>query len=113
MYRATTPTHKFCFREVNPDDFKTILITYAQNDRIVLEKGKDDLTITSEDVEGETHYHASLKLTQEETKLFSLQSGKTGSVYIQVRACDYDGNVVASNMIKVSLLDVLNDEVLE
>ena len=113
MYRATTPMHNFCFGEVDPNDFKTILITYVQNDKIVLEKNKDDLTIITEDVDGETHYHASLKLSQEETLLFSSKPGQSGTVSIQVRACDFDGNVVASDIVKVSLLDVLNDEVLE
>ena len=110
MYRATTPTHNFCFGDVNPEDLKTILITYVQNDKIVLEKTKSDLEFTTEEVEGETHYHASLKLTQEETNMFS---PKTNTIYIQVRAADFDGNAVASDIVKVSLHDVLNDEVLE
>ena len=110
MYRATTPTHNFCFGDVNPEDLKTILITYVQNDKIVLEKTKSDLEFTTEEVEGETHYHASLRLTQEETNMFS---PKTSTVYIQVRAADFDGNAVASDIVKVSLHDVLNDEVLE
>ena len=115
MYRATTPTHKFCFGRVNPGLFKEILVTYVQNDMIVLEKKKQDLVITSEDVpvgEGtETHYHAELKLTQEETKAFTLQQG--GNIAVQIRALDNYGNVSASNKMKVSLQDVLNDEVLE
>ncbi len=110
MYRATTPTHNFCFGEVDPESFKTILISYVQNDKIILEKTKDDLQFTSEEYEGETHYHASLKLSQEETRMFS---EKSNYVYIQIRASDYDQNVVASNIVKVPLLDVLNDEVLE
>lgn len=110
MYRATTPTHNFCFGEVDPESFKTILISYVQNDKIILEKTKDDLRFTSEEYEGETHYHASLKLSQEETRMFS---EKSNYVYIQIRASDYDQNVVASNIVKVPLLDVLNDEVLE
>ena len=110
MYRATTPTHNFCFGEVDPESFKTILISYVQNDKIILEKTKDDLTFTSEEYEGETHYHASLKLSQEETRMFS---AKSNIVSIQIRASDYDGNVIASNVVKIPLLDVLNDEVLE
>ncbi len=110
MYRATTPTHNFCFGEVDPESFKTILISYVQNDKIILEKTKDDLQFTSEEYEGETHYHASLKLSQEETRMFS---EKSNYVYIQIRASDYDQNVVASNIVKAPLLDVLNDEVLE
>lgn len=110
MYRATTPTHNFCFGEVDPESFKTILISYVQNDKIILEKTKDDLMFTSEEYEGEIHYHASLKLSQEETKMFS---EKSNYVYIQIRASDYDQNVIASNIVKIPLLDVLNDEVLE
>ena len=110
MFRATTPIHNFCFRDINPEEFKTILITYAQNDKIIIEKGKDDLTIWTEEVEGETHYHASLTLTQEETKLFIAKP--TSTVVIQIRAIDYNGNVVASNKMSLSVSDVLNDEVL-
>lgn len=111
MFRATTPTHIFCFGEINPSDFKTILITYAQNDRIVLEKNKEDLTIWTEEVNGETHYHASLKLSQEETKRFLAKP--SSSVSIQIRALDYNDDVIASNKMTISVQDVLNDEVLE
>lgn len=115
MYRATTPTHKFCFGRVNPNLFKEILVTYAQNDTIILEKKKQDLVITSEDImhdeETETYYHATLKLTQQETNLFKTQNGLT--IVIQIRAIDNEGNVSASNKMKVSIQDVLNDEVLE
>ena len=115
MYRGTTPTHKFCFGEVNPDDFKEILITYSQNEVIIMEKHKQDLVITSEEVpsneETITHYHATIRLTQEEANLFNGDRGKP--VYIQLRAIDYFGNVSASNKMQVSVLDVLNDEVLE
>ena len=47
MYRATTPTHSFIF-DIDPDEtFRTILITYAQEGDIVLEKGKSDLTFST------------------------------------------------------------------
>jgi hypothetical protein len=113
MYRATTPTHNFCFGDVDPQNLKTILITYVQNDKIVLEKTKSDLEFETKEVDGETHYHASLKLSQEETSSFIASSSHPSPVSIQVRAADYDGNVIASNIMKVSVLDVLNDEVLE
>ena len=111
MYRATTPTHIFCFGASNPETYKSILITYVQNDEIVLEKTKEDLTFGSEIKDEDTVYFASIKLTQEETKLFS--SKPNPSISIQVRALDYNGTVVASCKNKISLLDVLNDEVLE
>ena len=115
MYRGTTPTHKFCFGETDPNLFKEILVTYVQNDEIVLEKRKEDLVITSEDItSGEktvTHYHATVRLTQEEANAFSADPKST--VSIQLRAIDTAGNVMASNKMRFSVLDVLNDEVLE
>lgn len=115
MYRGTTPTHKFCFGTTNPNDFKEILVTYTQDDKIIMEKHKQDLVITSEEIpsgeETVTHYHATIKLTQEEANLFDGNRGKP--VYIQLRAIDYYANVLASNKMQVSVLDVLDDEVLE
>lgn len=111
MYRATTPTHYFCFGECNPESFKSILITYVQNDKIILEKTESDLTFGSETIDEETKYYASIKLTQEETKLFLAKPNP--AVTVQVRALDYAGNAVASCKTKISILDVLNDEVLE
>lgn len=109
MYRATTPLHTFVF-DVNPaETFKTILITYAQDDVIVLEKGKDDLSVVAAtDCNGDPVYEASLRLTQEETKLFNAQS----RVKVQVRALTNEDEAVASEKMIVSVLDVLNDEVL-
>ena len=46
MYRATTPIHSFHFEE-NPQQYEKLLITYAQNKRIILEKTKEDLTFES------------------------------------------------------------------
>jgi len=115
MYRGTTPTHKFCFGTVNPNNYKEILVTYVQDERIVMEKHKQDLVITSEEIpsneETVIHYHAELQLTQEEANAFSAQPGS--NVSIQLRAIDNEGNVLASNKMKVTVLDVLNDEVLE
>ena len=105
MYRATTPLHTFVF-DVNPTEtFKTILITYVQDNQIILEKGKEDLSVTAS---GESEYEASLRLTQEETKLFNNKS----SVKVQVRALTYDDEAVASAKMTVPVHDVLNDEVL-
>ena len=105
MYRATTPRHTFVFN-VNPEEtFQTILITYAQDNEIVLEKGKEDLTFTAS---GESEFEATLTLTQEETKLFSNKS----SVKVQVRVLTYNGEAAASTKMTIPVNDVLNDEVL-
>lgn len=107
MYRATTPLHTFVFN-VDPAEFKTILITYAQNDVIILEKGKDDLTVVeATDCDDNVVYEASLRLTQEESNLFNTQS----AVKVQIRAMTYEDEVFASAKMTVNVLSVLNDEV--
>lgn len=109
MYRATTPKHTFVF-DVNPTDtFKTILITYSQDNIIILEKDKSSLTVVeTTDCKGNTIYEASLRLTQEETNYFN--ANKTVSV--QVRVFTYNNEALASEKFTVSVKDVLNDEVL-
>lgn len=104
MIRATTPTHRFIFDQ-NPDLFEKILITYAQSGRIVLEKGKDDLTFEEQ---SEEQYPAYVQLTQEETNLF-----RTSPVTVQVRVLTTGGEVLASEKKTIKVEDVLNDEVLE
>ena len=110
MYRATTPKHTFIF-DVDPTEtFRDILISYAQDNQIILEKGKDDLTVEqATGCNDETVWEASLTLTQEETNLFNAGS----TVKIQIRALTYEDEVVASEKMSVPVYDVLNDQVLE
>ena len=109
MFRATTPKHTFLF-DVDPDvTFKDILITYAQGNGIILEKGKSDLTFEDpQTISGKTVYPAYLVLTQEESKRFAAIK----TVNVQVRALTFDNEAVACDKIQVSVKDVLNDEVL-
>lgn len=112
MYRATTPTHVFWFNDIDPQaTYTSILITYAQNDKILLEKTEQDLSFGYEIVKGEICYRALIKLTQEETSLFS--SDPNNSIVIQIRAINNEGIVSASNKIKIPCLDVLDDRELE
>lgn len=111
MFRATTPVHEFIFYE-DPSNYEKILITYAQKKRIILEKHKGDLsfeTYTPSDGSA-TQYIGSLQLSQEETKLFHTFDG--AFIEVQVRALDGEGNAYASEMQRVPLKDVFNDEVL-
>lgn len=111
MIRATTPKHSFIF-ETDPSEFTRILVTYTQGDKIILEKEKDDLQI--ETVENpctqETEWAAWYKMTQDETKLFDANSGKP--VRVQVRVLTPGGDALASDKKTISIVDVLNDEVL-
>lgn len=108
MIRATTPKHVFVF-DTDPSGFKTILITYKQGDRIVLEKHKEDLIFDPHE-DGSDEYTAWFRMTQEETKSFVLSNGPR--VLVQVRALTYDEEALASDKISVLVKDVLNDEVL-
>lgn len=104
MFRATTPLHKFTF-EQDPNLFEEILITYAQNGKIVLEKRKADLSFSAGEDGG---YLATVMLTQDETKLFH-----RGLVNIQVRALTANDEALSSDILSIPVKDVLNDEVLE
>lgn len=115
MTRATTPTHCFLFDE-DPEEFTNILITYAQGNKVVLEKHKEDLTI--EPIEPEepedpcctAAYRAYYRLTQEETNMFS---GTPGSqIYVQVRVLTENGTALASEKKLIQLKDVLDDRIL-
>ena len=104
MFRATTPTHQFVFAD-DPDEFSRILITYSQGGEIVLEKEKTDLTIEQT---GGGRFRAFYTLTQEESSLFFAGT----DVLVQVRALTSDGIAVASEIKRLRVDDVLNDEVL-
>ena len=107
MIRATTPLQEFTF-ETNPADFARILITYRQDENIVLEKQKGDLSFSSyigED--GIIVYIASFRMTQEEANLFEPEP-----VRVQVRVLTSDAEALASDITTVRVSDVLDDEVL-
>lgn len=99
MIRATTPTHTFNL-PIDTSTIKSLLVTYKQGDSIVLEKTKDDCTLTGSTVK--------LILSQEETKLFSVERVK-----IQLRVLTND-NVSMASKVKCKLVeDVLNDVILQ
>ena len=110
MYRATTPIHSFHFEE-NPQNYERLLITYAQDKMIIMEKTKEDLTFETEiDSEGNIDYIASFQLTQEEANRFT--SVRSSIIQVQVRALDSSDNAYASDMATFSVKDVLDDRIL-
>ena len=110
MFRATTPIHSFHFEE-DPESYEKLLITYAQNNHVILEKTKSDLTFeSSTDDYGNTDYVASFKLTQEEANRFNASRGYP--IQVQVRALDDNDNAYASDMVTFSVKDVLDDRIL-
>lgn len=99
LWRASSPTHTFKFG-FDPSEWDVILITYAQEKNIILEKGKSDLVF-----DGNLAY---LTLTQEEANLFSPKY----IVKIQVRVAKNNGTSFPSRITYVPIEDVLNDTVL-
>lgn len=109
MYRATTPTHKFEFKGVDPSTFKELNVYYAQQGIEILKKSKEDFYFSSKELDDEILYIASVTLTQEETKLF--KGGKT-PIKIQLRALTVNDLALATEEYEVSVQNVINDEVL-
>ena len=99
MRRLTTPEHKFTL-QIDPSVINKIRITYAQNNVIVLTKEGNDVSIDDN--------IAKVKLTQEETKKFT--AGKEAE--IQVRVLTLGNDALASDIIKVDVKKVLDDEVM-
>ena len=101
MVRATTPTHRF----VLPFDYEAnvvkCLVTYTQCDKIVLEKTEADVLH-----EGNT---VIVHLTQEETRLF----GVSAQVEVQLRVYTNTDDAMASQIFRLNVKNVLNDEVLK
>lgn len=103
MIRATTPKHIFVFdTDINPASYSRILITYSQNNKIIMEKEKDDLTIENNTVW--------FRMTQEDTNRF--RAGNDCPVQVQVRVLTVAGEALASEKRTLTVQDVLNDEVL-
>lgn len=99
MRRLTTPTHSFTL----PFDESVVskfLLSYVQDDQIVLEKTKDEVLI-----DGNVW---SVMLSQEETKKF-----KPGAARAQIRVLTHDGKALASDVFQFAVAQVLNEVVLE
>lgn len=100
MKRGTTPTHTFTL-PFDVDIIDKVRILYAQGGTLKLKKENADTTMAGNTI--------SVALTQEDTLL--LQSGKT--VDIQLRVLTNDGNALASDIIRVFVETLLENEVLQ
>lgn len=104
MTRGTTPTHTFTL----PDNLKTatlsaVYITYAQRGETVLEKTLSDVTINNGVI--------TCALTQAETLKFEVLDQHCGcdKVNIQVRIKTSDSVAMASDIMSVTIMDILKD----
>lgn len=99
MRRASTPIHEFQI-PMEPNEIARIKLTYSQNDKIILEKEKGQFTYA-----GDGWW--TVELTQEETNLF-----KADAAECQLRIMTTDGKVIPSQVMKLCVGPVLNDEVM-
>ena len=94
--RGTTPTNTFT-TDIDLTTVKVLYVTYKQDCNTVIEKQKKDVEITPESI--------IVHLSQAETLRFKQDK----PVEVQIRAKFYDGNAVASNIIKTSVQRILKD----
>ena len=100
MIRGTTPTHTFGI-PVSKESIKSITVTYKQDDRIVVEKGTDDVEIIGNAVK--------VFLSQQETLRF--MAGIKAKV--KIRVLTIDGKAIGSRKsINIKVYDCNNNEVL-
>lgn len=109
MIRGTTPTHTFTFDTLDPSTFKVLNIYYAQQGEEILQKSKEDCIFKTKETDKGTIYLAVVTLTQEETLKFKSKY----DVEVQLRILTTDDRALATPRYKLSVWDVINDEVLE
>ena len=99
MRRLTTPEHRFTL-QMDVSAIEKIRITYAQNGNILLTKENPEVKIVDK--------VATVKLSQEETKLFHDDK----KVEIQVRVLTTGGDALASDIITIDCKKVLDEEII-
>lgn len=104
MRRLTTPTITIIFPS-DANEYSEILFTFSQQGNIILEKHKEDMTISAD--YSRKLFSGSFLLTQDETALFDARF----VVSAQVRIFK-DDKCFASRIYSISVDDVLNEEVM-
>lgn len=91
-------------------EYDDVLVTFSQNQEIVVEKHLADLEASSDG--------AIVNLSQEETKLFSpsekspMGAAQSGPAYMQIRTYKSSGEAPGSECWRIPVLDSLNDTVI-
>lgn len=99
MVRGTTPKHTFIL-PFSSDAVKKCEIIYQQHGETVLTKTESDCDMAENEI--------AVKLTQAETFAF----GADEWVDIQLRILTFDGEVLASKPMRISVTRCLSEEVL-
>lgn len=120
--RGTTPYHNFII-PLTQEEIDTIYITYLQNEEVVLEKSKEDMTITNlldlldeyttiDDLteEEKTSSQVELHLTQEDTLKFNFYpAARKNIAVIQIRVKTLDGEAYSSDPIQERIMGILKE----
>lgn len=101
MIRATTPTHSFIIesKSIDLSTAQNIRLTYSQKNTKILEKTKNDVTITNNTI--------TYTLSQEDTLLFN----EAYPVEIQVTVKTSEGVVLKTGIISIRAERALSTEV--
>ena len=99
MRRGTTPTHTIT-TDLDLTEAAVIFLTYKQCKHVVCEFERDRLTVESDQIQ--------VTLTQAETLAFDDRK----DVDIQIRARFPDGSAVASNIMTITVTEILKDGVI-
>lgn len=99
MKRTSTVTHEFETELDWLQIMEKLIVTYKQEDKIILEKTENDVTFNGNVLE--------VVLSAEETKEFS-----AGLVSIEIKVLTKGGQNINSDKIVRTVDDVLNDKVL-
>lgn len=100
MIRGTTPTHTFKI-PLDTSRIESVRVIYSQNDVVKIVKTGDSCTIGPDTI--------TVKLTQEET--LSLDSCLI--VKIQIRVLTTSGDALVSKVVRVTVDECLENEVIE
>lgn len=111
--RGTTPYHSFII-PLTSDEIDTIYVTYLQNGEVVVDKSKEDMSITDlNDGSGEDiqpSCQVEVHLTQEDTLSFTFYPAARKNVaVIQIRVKTIDGEAYTSDPIHERIMGVLKD----
>ena len=129
IVRGTTPYHTFIV-PMQSESISEIYITYLQNNEVVLDKDKTDVTIedivldtenaeiddtelTEEEPEVVPTSQITLHLTQEDTLKFKFfPAAEKNIAVVQLRILDSDGEAYASDPVHERIFGVLKDGVI-
>lgn len=122
--RGTTPYHSFIL-PIKAEEIDKIYLTYLQNDKVILDKTNEDVTITDivdlyenasmeELTEEELNScQVVLHMSQEDTLAFKFYPAAEKNIaVIQVRLLTTDGEAYASDPVTERIMGVLKDGVI-